>query len=393
MVGLGWGGTKVLDSGSFYEAANLRDNPFRPNSTLDNDPRMDIWVGYPKEKALLERFMDRTRSDRVGSSYFLLLYGPYGTGKSHALLWAKHQVLEKSKQDYEGVAYYVQTLKKDQGRITFAGAYMHDIVGKSRYIRDLLAFSQWLKETATEYKAANGIGAEVTYEQVVERLYPSVELIALAKKLVSIQQEDALREAVCSTRMTDFQAMNMFTNVINLFTYEVHVGSSKRRFRKSAFLLLDELDLLATASAKDQRETNDLLRHLYDNCTTSFCVIAALTATAAEIGALFAPYVLERVKRQIEMDYLPPDEAKEFIREILRRNRASDQGDQGFFPFEETAVDGIFGRMLEISPRRAISAFHEILEEARVQGADPTKAPISLDFLDEHDIIEDALGQ
>jgi hypothetical protein len=193
-------------------------------------------------------------------------------------------------------------------------------------------------------------------------------------------------------RLTDFTAMNLFTTVINLFTFEVQVGSEKRRFKKSAFLLLDELDLLATASAKDQRETNDLLRHLHDNCTTAFCMIGALTATAAEIGALFAPYVLERVKRQIEMDYLPPHEAKDFIQQILRKHRAHNHGDQGFFPFEESAVDGIFGRMLEISPRRAISAFHEILEESRVQGADPSQGPITLDFLDELDIIEDALG-
>jgi hypothetical protein len=383
----------VLDSEDFYKAANLRDNPFRPNPTLDNDPRMDIWVGYPKEQSLLERFMDRTRSDRVGSSYFILLYGPYGTGKSHALLWAKHQVLERHKDEYQGVAYYVQTLKKDQGKITFAGAYEHDIVGKSRYIRDLLAFSQWLKETATAYKAANKLGADVTYEQVVEKLYPSVELVALAKKMVGIQDENAMKDAVCKAKLTDFQAMNIFCNVINLFTFEVDIGGDKRRFRKSAFLLLDELDLLATASAKDQRETNDLLRHLHDNCTTAFCMMAALTATAAEIGALFAPYVLERVKRQIEMEYLPPEEAKDFIRQILRRNRVKPDGEDGYFPFEETAVDAIFGRMLEISPRHAISTFHEILEESRVQGADLSQGPITLEFLDEHEIIEDALGQ
>jgi hypothetical protein len=193
--------------------------------------------------------------------------------------------------------------------------------------------------------------------------------------------------------LTDFTAMNIFTTVVNLFTFEVQVGSEKRRFKKSAFLLLDELDLLATASAKDQRETNDLLRHLHDNCTTAFCMIGALTATAAEIGALFAPYVLERVKRQIEMDYLPPHEAKEFIREILRRSRVTSDQEDSYFPFDEGAVDGVFSRMLEISPRRAISAFHEILEEARVQGADPSVEPITLDFLDDLDIIEDALGQ
>ncbi|MFC1606206.1 hypothetical protein ACFL33_05025, partial [Pseudomonadota bacterium] len=50
---------------------------------------------------------------------FLFVYGDYGTGKSHALFWARHQILEKRKDEFESVAYYIQTLRQ-AGKITFA---------------------------------------------------------------------------------------------------------------------------------------------------------------------------------------------------------------------------------------------------------------------------------
>jgi len=43
----------------FYATANLTGNPFRSNATLDNDPRMQIWVGYEREKKALAKFLLR----------------------------------------------------------------------------------------------------------------------------------------------------------------------------------------------------------------------------------------------------------------------------------------------------------------------------------------------
>ena len=55
--------------------------------------------------------------DQIGNSNLVLLYGDYGTGKSHALLWARHQILDAKKSEFNSVCYYIQTLRKD-GKIS-----------------------------------------------------------------------------------------------------------------------------------------------------------------------------------------------------------------------------------------------------------------------------------
>src|SRR5687768_14885747 len=115
----------------FYKAANLTQNPFRSNPTQESDPRMNIWIGYDKEREQLWRYIVRSRADQVGNANLVMLYGDLGTGKSHALLWAKYQILEALREDFNAVAYYIQTLRKDAGKVTFAGAFKEDIVGKS----------------------------------------------------------------------------------------------------------------------------------------------------------------------------------------------------------------------------------------------------------------------
>src|SRR3954454_20389661 len=94
----------------FYAGCKLTGNPFRSNAVTDEDPRVKIWVGYERQRAQLEKILDRVRADQVGLTNFVLLYGHFGTGKSHALLWARNRVKETG----AGVAYLIPTLKKDK---------------------------------------------------------------------------------------------------------------------------------------------------------------------------------------------------------------------------------------------------------------------------------------
>ena len=64
---------------AFYPLCNLKANPFRSNPTQESDPRMDIWVGYEREKSQFSKFLTRSRSDQVGNANFILLYGDLGT--------------------------------------------------------------------------------------------------------------------------------------------------------------------------------------------------------------------------------------------------------------------------------------------------------------------------
>src|SRR5689334_7281165 len=87
--------TLTMSPDQLYGVCNLVGNPFRSNPTHSSDPRIDIWVGYERQQDQLMKFLARTRADQVGNTNFLMLYGGYGTGKSHALLWAQNRILKE----------------------------------------------------------------------------------------------------------------------------------------------------------------------------------------------------------------------------------------------------------------------------------------------------------
>lgn len=381
----------AVSPAEFYKAANLTANPFRSNPTQESDPRMDIWVGYAREQTQFSKYLTRSRADQIGNANFVLLYGDYGTGKSHALLWAKYQILDTQKGDFNSVCYYIQTLRKD-GRLSFAAAFKEDIVGKSAIIADVQRYRQFLDECIVEYRRDNHLGIEVSKETILEKILGSVELFNFAREIIRCEREDQIRALLLPARPSDFQAMSILTRLINLFVFEIALPSGSKRFKKGAYLFIDELDLLASSTAKEARELNELLRHIYDNCPNCFCMVLAFTATAAELNILFAEYLLSRVSKQISMQLLDLDEAKIFIRDILDSSRVTSSKDTGYFPFEENAIQSIVSQIVSITPRKVINAMQQVLEEVRLLDYKVENGPITADYLDEHSVIEDILG-
>jgi hypothetical protein len=381
-----------MDAKEFYKAANLAGNPFRSNPTLESDPRVNIWVGYEKERKQLVKYLERTRADQVGNINFVMIYGDLGTGKSHALLWSKHQILEVKKGDYKSSVFYIQTLKKDAGKLSFAGALREDILGKSSLLSDILRYKQFLEECVIEYKRDKKLGPDVTHDEVVRQLLKSAELINYAHSIMHCDNEEDVRELVAPKGLGDYQAMVTLTTLINLFVFEVELPEGSKRFRNAAYLFIDELDLLATSTAKEAREVNDLIRHIYDNCPNCLCLVLAFTATAAELNVLFADYVLSRVSRQIKIDHLGIDDAKTFVRDILDANRTAIKGKKGYFPFTEDAVETIVSQIVSITPRKVVYAMQQVIEEVRLLNYNPAAGPVTTEFLNDNDIISEVLG-
>ena len=381
----------VMDPRKYYTKSNLRDNPFRstPNSAID--PRASIWVGYEKQQKLLNKYLKRSLASQVGNVNFLMLYGDYGTGKSHSLLWAQNRILHEEAADYNAVCYFVPTLRQENGKFSFSDAFRNDIVAKSSLLADLQAFHDFLVQSITARKDVGDLG-ESTNEQVIDQLIPAVEFSNFAKELYKCQNVDGFRALL--EAKNDYQAMTIFTRIVNLFVHEMEIASTdRRRFRDGAFLFLDELDDLARASLKEVRLVNDLLRHIYDNCPNCFCMVIAISAEISQLAAVFFDYVLRRITRQIELVGLGKDEAVEFVREILEKNRDDADGETGFFPFEKTAIDAIASQLPSITPAKIVGVMQQVIEEARLAGHDPVDGPVSADFLDEHDIIEEVISE
>lgn len=380
----------VMDPREYYEKSNLKDNPFRSNPNFAVDPRAGIWVGYDKQQSQLDKYLKRSLSDQVGNVNFLMLYGNYGTGKSHALLWAQNRILHEEKNTYNAVCYFVPTLRQENGKFSFADAFKNDIVGKSDMLHDLQYFHDFLVQCITAKKI--GTLHAASNEMIIEQLIPAVELHNFAKALYKCQDRDSFL-SLLSTK-NDYQAMTIFTRIVNLFVHEMSISDTdRRRFKKGAYLFIDELDDLERASIKEAREVNDLLRHIYDNCPNCFCMVIALSAEVSQLPVLFFDYVLRRIKRQIELVGLDKDDAIEFVGEILAQNRIDPDGENGFFPFEEGAIETLASQLTEITPAKIVDAMQQVIEEVRLAGHDPSTGAVSTDFLDEHDIIEEVLGE
>ena len=384
----------VMKPVEYYNKSNLKDNPFRSNPNFSADPRASIWVGYEKQKKQLDKYLKRALADQVGNANFLMLYGNYGTGKSHALLWAQNRILHDEKDAFDSVCYFIPTLRKDKGKLTFAGAYLDDIVAKSDLIADAHAFQNFLVECVTAYKTANGITAAEP-DPIIEELIVAPELNNFAKDIYRRgQQPQEFREFLAPKALTDYQAMMMFTRLVNLFIHEMRISETDiRRFKKGAYLFIDELDDLERASVKEAREVNDILRHIYDNCPNCFCMVIAVAAEISQLAVLFFDYILSRIHRQIELIVLDKDDAVSFVQEILNSNRIDPEGEGDYFPFEEAAIETIASQLTEITPRKIITTMQQVIEEARLASHNPEEGPVSVDFLDEHDIVEEVLGE
>ncbi len=383
----------ILGPEEFYGLINLAGNPFRANPVYGLDPRMNIWVGYEKQKNQLIKFLVRSRSDQVGNINFLMLYGDYGVGKSHALLWAAYQIMHVHKTDFNSVCYLIPTLRKDKGKFSFAAAFADDLVAKATIKQDILDFRQFLHTCMYRYRDAHGLGNSVNDEEILERLIPANELQSLAKGIHRCERPEQVEALLLPKGLTDYQATTIFTRITNLFVLGYEIGGEVLRFKKAVYLMLDELDDLLRASAKEAREVNDVLRHLYDSCPSCFGLVIALSAEAATLPAIFMDYILGRINRQILLEQLSKDGAMEFVKEILDANRVKkDAKRSSYFPFEESAVEGVIAQLRQITPRKVISTMQQVLEEIRLCGYQKETGAVDLSFLDSNDILEEVLG-
>jgi hypothetical protein len=364
----------------FYAAANLTANPFRTNPSADADPRAGIWVGYHKQRQVLTKYLERSLAANVGNVNFVLIYGEFGIGKSHALLWAQYQVLHAQKALFRSLAYYIKTMMKDKGKMSFAIAFEEDVVNKSGIIHDILHFHQFVDECIVEYKKENGLGPDIGWEEVAKRLIPSMELLNLLRRILNCKNEGGVRELLQVDG--DHAAMLLFCRLQNLFVYPFALKSGQKRFKEAVYLFMDEMDELARCTAKEAREVNALIRHIYDQCPNCFFLGLGFTATAAEIGTLFTEYVLDRVSNQIILEFLQPDEAKLFVKEILNSSRVEKKKNVDYFPFTEDAIETLVSQIVSITPRKVVTQMQQLIEECRLADLDPTRGPITTDMLD-----------
>jgi len=169
-----------------------------------------------------------------------------------------------------------------------------------------------------------------TYKEVLEKIIPP-DLHEIVESIVKCEDESDVRDLL--TVKTDYEALLLFTRIVNLFVYDIKRESGSCRFKKAMYLFMDEMDILVECSAKESRDINMMIRHIYDLCPYCFGRLLTFSGTAADVGVLYTDYVQERVAKHIVLDFLQPDEAKHFIGAILDTARVDKESNTGYYPF------------------------------------------------------------
>lgn len=374
----------------YYESCNLSDNPFRPSAIGVDDPRAGVWVGYGRQQTMLERLLKRVRADQVGLTSFVLLYGHWGTGKSHALLWGRNWVRTTA----AGVAYYIPTLKRDKGKLALYLALKEDLVEGGMLPHDLHEYYAWLTKKVLEVTVAH---ANIQPDDAIDSLFQVPDLRSLARAIYHTGGKIELLSQYLAKHLTsDHEAVTLFARIVNLFVLEIG-ESTKERFKQAVYLFVDELDDLSRQPAKDSLQTNDTIRHLYDACPNAFGLIVGASAELNTLQHLFTEYVLSRMTRKIEFEFLDQNAAKAFIRDVLdldvNRVDTGDAARRGYFPLTEDAVTEIVSHLRQITPRDVVNTMQQVLEEMRLAEVDLSVGPMDASKMDDSGVLDFILDE
>jgi hypothetical protein len=375
----------------YYASCNLTDNPFRPSAIGVDDPRAGVWVGYDKQQTSFERLLKRVRSDQVGLTSFVLLYGTWGTGKSHALLWGRNWVRSTS----SGVAYYIPTLKRDKGKLALHLALKEDVVESGLLPSDLHNYYAWLSKKVLEVTVAHQ--SKIQPDDAIDSLFQVPDLKAMARAIYHTGgKQDLLTQYLTRNLTSDHEAVTLFSKLVNLFVLEIG-SSNKERFVPAVYLFIDELDDLSRQPAKDSLQTNDTIRHLYDACPNAFGLIVGASAELNTLQHLFTEYVLSRMTRKIEFSFLDQTLAKSFIRDVLdldaNRIAKDDPAKRGYFPLTEEAVAEIVSHLRSITPRDVVNTMQQVLEEMRLAEVDVSSGPMDAATMEDKNILDFILDE
>lgn len=372
----------------YYKACGLQDNPFLPNPSTWNVPQAGIWAGYKKEKSRLSRVIKQIRSDQLQTKNCFLMYGNYGTGKTHAMLWAQHQILKAQAEEFESAAYLIRTVKVNN-KFGFLLPFRNDVVGGSEFKKDLERYKSWLIGALVRYKQENGIPADTSEKDVAKIIFGAPDLIALVQNLLDTRNDTEV-EALVSKVKTDDEALQLFTKMVSIFVFNIPSREiEENRFRKGVYLFIDELDDLEDCTPKERRSINDIIRHLYDytpeNC---FCLGLAITAEQSELEFYFQEYVLTRIDRQIYLELLPAESGEKFVIDALGNYRTDGDYDDAY-PFDKDAIQEILNQMTTLNPRNITKKFKDVLNHLLLEEFVPSKKePITVDVIERYEVIE-----
>ena len=358
------------------EAFELRADPFPivPDGPVHN------WAG---REALREDLVDLIRGVRardIGVTEFAMIYGEYGSGKSHALRYLK-TLVDENTEEFSSLAIYLER-PRVATKFNFLELYKYIIrsIGRERLKDICVQVKREIDTTVRELAEAaqTAMGGRVTdtssfIEPAIDRVSnQDRNMVRLLRRGAEdgtkvfeflIGQEKCDGEEYDGKIDSDFLAAKVLSDLFRAITAEIR---TEERVVESVYLFLDEGELLIDAKATESELVFSGLRELINGMPYRFGLLISFSAATALIEAIMSQHLLKRMTQPyIEVPMLEEDDAKEFLRAQLDHFRTEGSVYMGtFYPFEEEAVDFVIENTTAMTPRNLFIDCKRVLERA-----------------------------
>lgn len=362
---------------------DLRDDPFPivPDGPVHN------WAGRAELREDLIDLAKGVRARDIGVTEFVVLYGEFGAGKSHALRFLRTRIEEESAKaegEFKSLPLYIER-PRVATKLNFLELqrYIIRIVGRERVQHYCNAVNAAITEIGDELADLAQMGHATNKasfrSEAIDRVRASdqamVRLLLRGSEDVTSVYDFLVGNAVGAEYEgkidSDFIAAKVLSDFFRVLTTDLKPGQP---IVESVYLFLDEVEMLIDAKATESELLFSGLRELINGVPYRFCLIMSWTAATALIEAIMPNHILKRMTRlYIEIPMLSDDEAVEFIRAQINFFRPMGSDKAGtFYPFTEEAIRYIVENISTLTPRNLFIDCKRVLERAiRRHGLQP----------------------
>lgn len=385
------------------EFAKLTANPF----TLVPNEEVTVWAGYEELKSQLLDIVDSCRSDRVGLSEFAVMYGDYGTGKSHALRYLRYWISDREKDDFNSPCVYLNTMKVAPS-MSFVVLYRRIMELLLPHIRETAEWLDFAVEDTAKQRAPGSSLQEL--EAAKDQIYregsatPGFPALSLLLRGIKNQKDEALRilfgDKIAGTgAMGRYRSYNMTGPIdseydatkclgayVNLCTRGAGALSDGDLLgrNKAFYFFFDELEIVEDLPPREVLSLNQGLRDLINACPENCCFLFGMSGDVRDIYGLLTPAVLRRMSREpLPISPLDSDEAVDFLVQVLKGYRA-DRNDPDEYPFERQALFAIAEDTQSRTPSELFRGCRRVLEKTVLSGRLAPGDTISASFVSEY---------
>jgi len=355
----------------------LQTNPFRSTPAISEDEI--LWAGFPDLKAKFEKRI--LRSIKIPNSTLVLNWGEYGSGKTHAARYfnKKSELTKIAESAAKPMAYSI-IMPLPKGREPVYDIYVSildqlNIDELRTKFEDATFDLQHVIESVT-----NNLQIQATLKALFNQDIDSSELkkylYGNSTKTELNKLNEGLSNNILRSLRNDSDYISFIAGLFNCLTYKKEVYST-------LIIWIDEFEDIAILSSSNIDKTNNFLREILDNTPNNLLIFLNLTQSAllgvSDLGDYISEAVKSRIKERINFEIPSRAEFKNYLKEILEKNRIDTFTGDPYFPFEETLIDEILTLLGNVSLRVFNEALSLLIELADM---DDTNAPISKEYLD-----------